>query len=60
MSDGFKIVSSRLLDSEVGVDGSVSGGSCETFVLPVFDVFPVSSNVALSKTEIYDVYLRGL
>ena len=44
----------------MGVDGGVSGSSCQTFVLPVFDVFAVSSNVALSKTEINDVYLKGL
>lgn len=52
--DAFQIVSARLFNSFVGVDGSISSCSCE--VLPVFvrNVGAVLSDVGASQTEIKD------
>ena len=56
--EGFKIVTTGLLNTQVGVNGCVASSTCEVLVLPVRNV-QVSLRVAelLGKTEIDDVNL---
>ena len=47
MANAFKIVSSRLLVSDVCVDGGVSCGTCQVFAISEGDVLAVRTLVAL-------------
>lgn len=48
-----------LLDSQVGVDGGISGGACQILALSVGDVLAVSLDVSLGQAEVQDEYFVG-
>lgn len=52
MTDSLKIISSRLLITDVGVDTGVPGSSSEVLSLSERDVFAIRVLVALGKTEV--------
>ena len=56
IADGLHVVSPRLLNADVGVDGGVSRSASERLVVTVRDVLPcLCIFVALGKPEVYEV-----
>lgn len=55
MADCFQVVTSGLLDSFVGGNGCISGGTCEILTLLEWDVLTFTVLVALGETEIDDI-----
>jgi hypothetical protein len=55
VTDGLQVVSSGLLDTLVGGDGSVSGSSSQVLALFAGDVLALTVFVALSEAEINNV-----
>ena len=61
VADALHVVTTGLLDAEVGVDGGVSGSASEVLALPVGDVLAVPLDVALGQSEVDEEDLvRGL
>lgn len=58
VAEGLEVISSRLLDTQVSVDGSVSSSSSQVLVLPVWDVqVGLWVAVLLGETKVNDVDL---
>lgn len=55
VANALQVVTSRLLNSFMGGDGGISGGSSQVFSVLVGDVHALSVLVALSKTKVNDV-----
>ena len=55
VTDGLKIVSSRLLNTLVGGDGGITSRASQVLAILVGDVLALAVLVALGKTEIDDV-----
>lgn len=55
MADGFQVISSRLLLSQMGSQGCVSGSSCQIFTLYEWNVLTFRILVAFSETKINNV-----
>lgn len=53
----FKIVSSGLLNTKMGIDTGISSGTSQTLTLSVGDMLAILADVSLSKTEIDDIHL---
>ena len=57
MANCLQIVTSRLLNSLVGSNGCISGGTCEILTLLEWDVLTFAVLVALGQTKINNVYI---
>ena len=55
MADRLEIVASGLLDTLVGGNGGVSGGTSQVLAILVGDVLAIAVLVALGETEVDDV-----
>ena len=52
VTDTFHIISAGLLNTQVSVDGSISGSSGQIFTLSVRDVFAISLDVPLGESKV--------
>lgn len=55
VTNGFQVVSSGLLITEMGVDGGIPGGSGQVLAISEWDVLTVGRLETLGETEINDV-----
>lgn len=62
VSNGLQVITTRLLDADMGRDGGVASGTCQVLALTVRDVLALRVLVALGQTEVndVDVVLRAL
>lgn len=57
MTDSFKIVSSRLFNTFMGIDTCISGSTCEILAIAPWNVLSFRVLEAFGQTEINDEYV---